>query len=109
MNQTVSLHQMVFRRTIGLYTEEKLLPNRFEADVDLTSTAGGAILDYTLIYEAAKAVFDSGFSTLEELVITLMEHLKTAFPQAGRVRICIRKYNPPLGGEAGYAQLCLEG
>lgn len=107
--QTVSLHHMVFRRNIGLYAEEKLLPNRFEADVEVTAPAGGPILDYGLIYEEAKTVFDSGFSTLEELCTALLESLKIAFPPAENIRVCIRKYNPPMGGDVGYAQVCLEG
>ena len=109
MKQTVSLCGMVFRRTIGLYPEEKLLPNRFEADVEITAPAGGPILDYTLIYGAATRVFDSGFSTLEALADTFMKQLRTTFPQAEKMRVCIRKYNPPVGGEVDYAQLCLEG
>lgn len=99
---------MVFRRAIGLYPEEQLLPNRFEADVDLTASAGEPILDYTLVYETAKTVFDGDFSTLEALCKALMQSLKTTFPPAERIRICIRKYNPPAGGEVGYAQVCLE-
>ncbi len=100
---------MVFRRAIGLYAEEQLLSNLFEADVDLTASAGGPVLDYTLIYEAAATVFDGDFATLEALCNALMQSLKTTFPPAEKIRICIRKYNPPMGGEVGYAQVCLEG
>ncbi len=108
MKQTVSLHQMVFRRALGLYAEEALLPNRFEADVDIEAPAGGPFTDYTLIYEGAKAVFDSGLPTLEELCAALLKRLKITFPQAGKMRICIRKYHPPMPAEVGYAQVCLE-
>jgi dihydroneopterin aldolase len=108
MKQMVSLHGMVFRRTIGLYPEEKLLPNRFEADVEITASAGGPILDYTLIYAAARTVFDKGFSTLEELAEDLFQRLKESFPSVENTKVCIRKYHPPVGGEVHFAQLCLE-
>ena len=108
MKQTVSLCGMVFRRTIGLYPEEALLPNRFEADVELTAPAGGPLLDYSLVYKAAEVVFDSGLSTLEELADLLLQDLQKLFPVVEKMRICIRKYHPPLGGEVGYAQICLE-
>lgn len=107
---TVSLHGIQVCSNKGLYPEEKLLENRFEADIDIQYLAERPelVVDYTLINQIVQKAFTKDFSILERLAEDLYTELKEVFPFSRSVKVTIRKYNPPMPGRIKYAQVTLE-
>lgn len=109
---TVSLHKIVIKAPIGLYPEEWIRDNTFETDVDirLPDQQPWPFADYSLVHKTVKDVFARpGQQLLETLVQGIHTEVSTLFPMAERVRVAVRKMQPPLEGEVGYSQVCYEG
>ncbi len=107
---TVSLHKIQLHAPIGLHAQEHVLGNILEIDVDLFLPAAKPwpYADYGLIRAAAVTVFEKSGELLETFVAELHEELKRVFPFSEKVRVAVRKMNPPLPGVTGYAQICYE-
>ncbi|MCB0699965.1 MAG: dihydroneopterin aldolase [Chitinophagales bacterium] len=110
---TVSLHGIKIHAPIGVYKEEKILDNEFEVDVDVSVPATNPkefpFIDYTLINKTVSEVFEERHELLEQLIKEIYNKLKAQFPESNKVKIVIRKKNPPMSGEVGYAQVGYEG
>jgi len=107
---TVSLHQIKIIHFVGLYPQETLLQNRFEVDVDIHLGGKGPypFVDYVLINEVVQSAFKAGEQMLESIAERIHATLTERVTVAEKIKIVIRKYNPPMAGEVGYAQICLE-
>jgi dihydroneopterin aldolase len=109
---TVSLHGIRIQAPIGLYKEEHVLGNTFEVDVDVwaPTTEGKELpfIDYTILSATVAAAFKEPEQILEALAEKILTSIKSAFPISDKVRVCIRKLNPPMAGCIQYAQVCLE-
>jgi dihydroneopterin aldolase len=108
----VSLHSIKIQAPVGLYPEENKLGNNFETDVDITlpTTEGQPLpfVDYTLIKNIVDNAFNKGGHLLEALAQHIHADIKKNVPLAEKIRIGIRKMNPPLAGEVKYAQIVYE-
>ncbi|NDC41346.1 MAG: dihydroneopterin aldolase [Chitinophagia bacterium] len=107
---SVSLHGI---RTIGphgLYPEENILHNHFEADIDvyLPDEQPWPYVDYTIINEKVKEVFSVKGLYLEAFVQQIHTALKAEFPYALRVRVAVRKLHPPMDSQVAYAEVCYD-
>ena len=107
---TVSLHGIKLSALHGLYPEEHILGNTFEIDVDmeLLDVAPWPFADYTLIYKIVTDVFNQPGQLLETFVQNIHTQLKSEFTKAIKVRVAVRKLNPPMSGSVSYAQVCYE-
>jgi len=107
---TVSLHGIKIHAPIGLYPQEHILGNVFEADVDvwLPDTLPWPFADYVLIQQAVTDVFHQQKQLLEELALNIHTALKSTFPFAEKIRVAVRKLNPPMPGQVAFAQVCYE-
>ena len=109
---TVSLHGIRIVAPIGLYPEEKINPNTFEVDVDVLVPVpegqGWPFVDYAIINDIAAAAFTPDIEILEALVQTIHRGVKVQFPEAGKVKVCVRKLHPILPNNAAYSQVCWE-
>jgi dihydroneopterin aldolase len=107
---TVSVHGIKIQATIGLYPEEKIKPNSFEIDIDLTlpDTRPLPFADYSLIQKIVADIFQPPGELLEPFVLKIHDALKEAFPIAGKIKVTIRKLRPPMPGDVDYAQVCYE-
>lgn len=107
---TVSLHQIKIFAPIGLYAQEKILGNRFEVDVDVEvkDYSEHHFVDYTLLNECIHSAFDPKEELLELLTIKIFKSIKNQFPFVQKIKISIRKYNPPMKGDIGYSQVVFE-
>lgn len=94
----------------GLYPQEHVLGNAFEVDVDvfLPDAQPWPYADYTLIHEAVTEIFHREGQLLETFVHNIHTQMKTTFPEATKVRVAVRKLNPPMQGETRFAQVCYE-
>jgi dihydroneopterin aldolase len=107
---TVSLHGIKLIAPHGLYPEEHVLGNVFEVDVDveLPDTLPWPFADYTIIRRIVEDVFNSKGQLLEVFAYNIHTALKAEFEQAIRVKVAVRKMNPPMPGVVNYAQVCYE-
>lgn len=107
---TVSLHKIVIKAPYGLYPEEWTRDNTFETDVDiwLPDEQPWPFADYSLVHKAVHDVFAKPAQLLETLVYDTHTAIRTLFPNAEKVRVAVRKMQPPLTGEVGYSQVCYE-
>ena len=107
---TVSLHGIKIHAPIGLYPEEKIIGNNFETDVDiwLPDTLPWPFADYTLIHKTVAATFMEPAELLETLVYNIHNSLKEHFPFSEKIRVAVRKLNPPMSAEVAYSQVTYE-
>lgn len=108
---TVSLHGIKIHAPIGLYSEEHILGNDFEVDIDVyAETIGDEVpfIDYTVISEKVHTAFKEKETLLEDVAKNICTAVKASFPFAIKTKVCIRKLHPPMMGDIQYAQVCLE-
>jgi 7,8-dihydroneopterin aldolase/epimerase/oxygenase len=107
---TVSLHGIKIHALIGLYPEEKISGNDFEVDVDiwLPEALPWPFADYSVVFATVNEVFGRPAELLETLVYDIYLAWREQNPIAEKVRVGVRKMNPPLGGTVAYSQVCFE-
>lgn len=110
---TVSLHGIRIQAPHGLYPQEQILNNDFEIDVDIQVPVSNSepwpYVDYTLIHGIVARVFEQPGQLLETFAQTIHSALKMNIPEAGKIKVAIRKMHPPLQGDVHYAQIQYEG
>ena len=107
---TVSLHGIKIHAPIGLYPQEHILGNAFEIDVDiyLPDSQPWPFADYTIIQKTVADIFNNPGQLLETFCYNIHVSLKGAFAASEKIKVCVRKLNPPMPGEVKYAQVCYE-
>lgn len=107
---TVSLHGIKLHALIGLYPEEKIHGNNFEIDADLwlPDAQPWPYADYTEIHSIVAATFAIPGDLLETYVYAVHSKLAERFPIAERIKVTVRKLNPPLPGKVAYSQVCYD-
>lgn len=109
---TTSLHGIAIHAKIGLYPEEKIKGNDFEIDVDVTAATqdGQALpfIDYAVIHEIVQACFEQEGELLETFALAIHSQVKLNFTFAEKIKVVIRKLNPPLGKTVKYSQVVFE-
>ena len=107
---TVSLHGIKIHAPIGLYPEEKITGNDFEIDVDvwLPDAQPWPFADYTLIHKTVAEIFQQPAELLETVVFNIHSSIKAGIPFAEKIKVTVRKLNPPMKGNVAYSQVCYE-
>jgi dihydroneopterin aldolase len=109
---TVSIHGIQLHAYVGLYPEEKVTGNNFEIDVDVLVRTEEAdafpFIDYSVIHQIVSEIFRQPGDLLESYVKEIHTSLREAFPEAEKIKVAVRKLQPPLGGDVRYAQVCYE-
>jgi 7,8-dihydroneopterin aldolase/epimerase/oxygenase len=107
---TVSLHGIKLHAIVGLYPEERIIGNNFITDVDLflDDALPWFYADYTLIRETVAAVFAEEDELLETVVAKIHAALRITFPPAQKIRVSVKKLNPPMPTEVAYAMVSYE-
>ncbi len=96
---------------IGLYPEEKIHANTFETDIDIWVPDGELpwpFVDYALVNKIVHDVYGYPCELLETLVHNIHGQLKAQFPVAEKIRVTVRKMNPPMRGQVRYSQVSYE-
>lgn len=110
---TVSLHHIRINAPVGLYSQELVLNNHFEVDVDVSVAATleqeWPLVDYTQLNSIVREAFRSEEKFLETIVKDIGMRIKATFPETAKVKVVLRKLNPPMPGNIGYAQVMFEG
>lgn len=107
---TVSLHGIKLHAYVGLYPQEKITGNNFETDVDvwLPDTLPWFFADYTIIQKIVAEVFNEKDDLIETCVIKIHTALKKEFPIAEKIRVAIKKLQPPMPGDVAFSMVCYE-
>jgi 7,8-dihydroneopterin aldolase/epimerase/oxygenase len=107
---TISLHHIKINAPIGLYPQEALLSNNFEVDidVDVKDYSEKHFVDYVVINEIVQKSFITKEKILEQLALNIYKAIYDQFSFTQRVKVCIRKYNPPMKGAVGFSQVVFE-
>lgn len=110
---TVSVHGIQLHAKVGLYPEEKIKGNDFEIDVDvllnINKVANIPFLDYTELQKAVTEAFKEEGELLEDFLKKIHQRIKKQWPEIEKLKITIRKMNPPIEGKVKYTQVCFEG
>lgn len=110
---TISLRGIRLHAPVGVYSEEHVLGNKLEVDVDVFVEARHdghwPFVDYTRLNKIVRDCFKTRYNTLEAYVQALHEQLRDEVPVAQKIRIGLKKYHPPMAGEVDYAQVVFEG
>jgi 7,8-dihydroneopterin aldolase/epimerase/oxygenase len=109
---TISLHKVQIIAPIGMYSQERILSNQFEVDIDVRlptqQDTTNEFVDYTLLNQIIRSAFTADKSSLEELAKEICTDTKKTFPFSHSIKVNIRKMNPPLSGSLAYAQVTYE-
>ncbi len=104
---TISLHGIQIDAPVGVFEEEKKVPNHFEVDIDLMAPEDAPFMNYGDFQEVAAAAFAQGYDTLEACAQYMLDELASRFPKAEKGSVVIRKYTLPFGAPVRYAQVRL--
>lgn len=109
---TVSIHDATFTTFIGIYPEEKLVPNRIQCDlsVDYDKAVGEGVsgsVDYTILFSILKQKVEAGAGLLEDLANDIAGNVKERFPFITGLTLRIRKMHPPIEGFSGSVSVTL--
>jgi dihydroneopterin aldolase len=98
----------------GVFEKEKISGNTFEVDVEFYGDFSAAAhsdqlddtIDYSLVAQVVEQVI-SGESVdlIEHLAHQLIEALKSQFEQAQRIKLRLRKLQPPMQPGADWAEI----
>ena len=111
MTDRIILADMVFQARHGVHDHEKVQPQRFEVDAELTLDLRRAgqdddlerSVDYARAYEMIGQIVESTtFNLIEALAEALCAELLAAFPAVTEVVVRIRKPGVDLGGPLAY-------
>ncbi|MEL6143722.1 MAG: dihydroneopterin aldolase [Bacteroidota bacterium] len=111
MTATIGLEDVRIHAPHGFYEEEHRTGNEFSIDVEVESNILGAAtrddlgstVNYSTIYYLLQAEMKKPTQLLEALAYRMAARIQRQFPQVSRVRLRLRKLNPPLGGQVGAA------
>ena len=104
---TIHLHSLIFHSFHGMFTEEKILGNNFEVNMDVTIEAPETIvklhqsIDYVSLHALVKEVMDKPTPLLETVVQSLAERVGLFDEKIKAVTVSIKKLNPPIAGFKG--------
>lgn len=106
---TISLHQIKIFAPIGLYPQEQLLGNHFEVDVDVDvdvdTFSEETFVDYSVLHDIVKDIFGKEEKLLESIAQKIHQDIKTRYAFVQKIKVSIRKMNPPLQGQINYSQV----
>ena len=114
---TITLKSLSFHAKHGYYDEEREKGNRFEVDLvaegHFRMAVGGKQLSATFDYEQAERVVQkimTGESDylIETLCSKIGDELFNRFSIVKKLRVSVRKLNPPLKTDARFAEITME-
>ena len=115
-SDVICLCNMCFYGQHGFTSEEKILGQRFEVDVELlldTQAAGSQddlslTINYAQVYKAVKSIVEEEcFDLIESMAETIAIHIGQHFSPNG-VRVRVRKPHVPIKGILDYVAVAIE-
>ncbi len=113
---TISLEGMEFFGHHGVLPHEKEVGGRYSVDVWINlSRCDGAItdnlsetLDYGLVYNTVAAEMAIPSRLIEHAAHRIAEKVSKLHPYTSSIKVCLKKYAPPIGGNCTFTSITLE-
>ncbi len=107
---TVSLSGVRFRAPVGLYPQEAFIHNEVEISLSVAQEAGIdnlPLIDYTVLHTITAEAVKEPAALLETLLQRIVTRIGTAYP-GSKLRVSVRKLNPPMAGQVDYSEVTWE-
>lgn len=107
---TVSLSGVRFSAPVGLYPQEAFTHNELEISVSVAQEAAIdslPLIDYTVLHSIAAEAVQEPAALLETLLQRIVTRIETTYP-GSRLRVSVRKLNPPMAGQVDYSEVTWE-
>ena len=112
---TISLNGAEFFAYHGFYAEEQKIGNKFLVDVEVSFNPAGDIkedklgntVDYEQLYNIVAEQMAQTSKLIETVAQSIIDRAKDQYPYTEKIRICIKKLNPPLKGEVEYSSVVI--
>lgn len=103
---TISINGMRFYAYHGCFDQERAIGTHFEVDLRLEADTDKAQLsdsiadtvNYLEVYQVVKEEMERPSNLLENVAYRIGKAVVARF-DTNRVKVCVRKLNPPLGGQ----------
>ena len=103
----ISIEGMEFYAYHGCFEEERVIGTWFMVDLCMeydTSTAENSdnlndTIDYQAVYQVVKHEVSVSSKLLEHVARRIINAIKKEVPSVGKMKVKLRKMNPPLGGK----------
>jgi dihydroneopterin aldolase len=111
----INLNDAEFFAYHGFYPEEQLLGSRFLVDISVGFAPQGDLsadeIDNTVNYEQLYNIASNEMQHTRKLIETvgqsIFNDIKLKFPFVARIRVCIKKMDPPLKGKVGHSNVVI--
>jgi len=112
----VGLESMEFYAYHGVFEEEQLIGGKYIVDISIYTDMQGAMLyddlegtlDYEIVYLIVKKNMAKPAKLLEHLANNIIIDLREVLPEEDKIKLKIRKINPPLGAKIGASLVEIE-
>jgi len=112
----VGLESMEFYAYHGVFKEEQLIGGKYIVDISIYTDMQGAMLyddlegtlDYEIVYLIVKKNMAKPAKLLEHLANNIIIDLREVLPEEDKIKLKIRKINPPLGAKIGASLVEIE-
>ena len=103
----IRIDNMEFYAYHGCYKEERVVGNRFLADLEISANLDKAALsdnikdtlNYQLAYNIVKEQMSQKSNLLENVAGRILDQLFNNFPYIEKATVKVSKMNPPMGGQ----------
>jgi len=113
----INLNDAEFFAHHGYYPEEQILGSRFMVDIsvsfppqgDLGEDEIGNTVNYEQLYNIACDEMKITRKLIETVAQAIYAKIKSEFPFVFKIRVCLRKMDPPLKGKVGHSSVIVSG
>lgn len=112
----VGLEEMEFYAYHGVYAKEREQGGKYIVDVFVETNATKALVEddllgtinYELIFDATQKNMNTPVNLIEHLAKKILDDLRLFIPKENKIRLKIRKIQPPLDGKVGASSIEIE-
>jgi dihydroneopterin aldolase len=112
----IGLENMEFYAFHGVFEEEQLIGGKYIVDISIYTDMHGAMLyddlegtlDYEIVYHIVRKNMQQSVKLIEYLAHNIIADLRDVLAEDDKIKLKIRKINPPLGAKIGASVVELE-
>jgi dihydroneopterin aldolase len=109
----INLNDAEFFAHHGYYPEEQILGTRFIVDISVSFAPQGNLsedeidntVNYEQLYNIARNEMKVTRKLIETVAQSIHDKIKSEFPFVSKIRVCLKKMDPPLKGKVGHSSV----
>jgi 7,8-dihydroneopterin aldolase/epimerase/oxygenase len=113
----IALEGLEFFAYHGAYLEEQKIGNRYSVDINIETDFTNAAetdrlketVNYEDVYNSIKEVMQQKHRLLEHIGHSIIERIRSQYPNIQEVEVAVSKFNPPIGGVCDRAKIVIKG